>query len=90
MRKHYDLETLKQIATGPVAPKAPRRRALGQITGDLEPLLQELTDKHEMQWHEILGLIHAYLVVHCPQGQETYTADGDHPVFYYGPRGGLK
>ncbi len=59
-------------------------RPLGKITGDLELLLLEMNDSHEMQWGEILNVIHGYLVVHCPGGQEQYTSGGA-PVFYYGP-----
>lgn len=60
-------------------------RPLGQITGDLEPLLLEMADDHDMQWGEILNIIHGYLLVHCPDAQEQYTEDGSSPVFYYGP-----
>lgn len=64
-------------------------RRLGDVTSDLEQLLQELTHKHDMQWHEILFLVYGYLQVHCPEGREHYIAGG-HPVLYYGPAEGLK
>lgn len=60
-------------------------RPLGQITDDLEPLLLELAINHEMQWNEILAIIHSYLMVHCPANQEEYS-DGSHPEFYYGEK----
>lgn len=58
-------------------------RPLGQITDDMEELIAEMCDDHEMQWHEILGIVHAYLQSHRPDAQETYE-DGSNPVFYYG------
>lgn len=65
-------------------------RPLGDITEDMEPLMQELMYKHKMQWHEIFALFHGYLQTHYPEGQETFTVDGSHPVFYYGHRDGIK
>lgn len=58
-------------------------RPMGQITEDLEPLILEMIEQHELQWHEILAIIHGYLMVHCPQGQEQYT-EGGNPKYYYG------
>ena len=69
---------------------APVIRPLGAITDDLEPLILEMTEQHEMQWHEVLGLVHAYLQVHCPTAQEFYTEDGSSPRYYYGPNVTLK
>lgn len=60
-------------------------RRLGDITTDMEKLLLEMTVDHDMQWHEIMGIIYAYLQVHCPDGQEEYVKGGN-PVFYYGPK----
>lgn len=68
----------------------PVLRPLGQITGDMEPLLLEMACQHDMQWHEILAIIHAYLAVHCPAQQERYTADNTTPVYFYGHKDGLK
>lgn len=59
-------------------------RPLGHILLELEPLLIEMVDQHDLQWSDILGLIHNYLMVHCPEAQEEYT-DGTRPIFYYGP-----
>lgn len=61
-------------------------RPLGQITTDLEPLLIEMVESHEMQTHEILGIIFQYLQAHLPQATEVYTDDGSSPIFYYGPK----
>jgi hypothetical protein len=65
-------------------------RPTGDIMLDMEKLLLEMAIDHDMQWYEILNLVHGYLQVHCPNSQETYTKDGSHPVFYYGPKEGLK
>ena len=51
---------------------------------DQEKLLMSWTDLG-LQWGDILGLTHAYLMVHCPGGREEYE-EGGHPEFYYGPR----
>lgn len=61
-------------------------RPLGQITGEMEPLLEEMTDLHEMQAHEILGLIYLWLTTHRPDAIETYI-DGTHPNLMYGSSG---
>ncbi len=61
------------------------KRTTGQILLDIEPLLLELVDQ-ELQWSDILALVHVWLSVHAPQAQETYTSDGSHPEFYYGPK----
>lgn len=58
-------------------------RSLGKITTDLEPLLLEMAIDHELQIHEILGIIKAYLICHCPNSIEQYD-DGTIPVYYYG------
>ena len=67
-------------------------RPMGQITQDLEHILQEMTDPdgHDLQNHEVLAQVAAWLAVHAPHALETYTADNTHPVFYYGHRDGLK
>lgn len=59
-------------------------RKLGDITLDMEPLLQEMVYEHELQVGEILNLVHGYLQIHCPEAREEYD-EGGHPVFYYGP-----
>lgn len=64
-------------------------RKLGDITSDLEPLLLEMVVVHEMQFHEILGIIHSYLEVHCPEAKEKYLTGGS-PIYFYGPKEGLK
>ena len=58
-------------------------RPLGNITQDLENLVEEMVDDHELQWGEILNLVYGYLVIHRPDAQEEYM-DGSNPDFYYG------
>lgn len=60
-------------------------RPLGQSLLELEELITEMIDQHELQWGDILGLTHQYLVIHRPDAQEQYN-EGGHPEFYYGPR----
>lgn len=60
----------------------PTLRPLGQVTDDLEPLLVEMAEGHEMQVHEILGIIYMYLQVHCPDSIERYE-DGTTPILSY-------
>lgn len=64
--------------------KKPKLRPIGEITSDLEPLILELVEGHDLQWGEILSLMHGYLQVHCPGAREEYD-EGGHPEFYYGP-----
>jgi hypothetical protein len=63
----------------------PKLRKLGEILLDMEPLLDELAHTHELQWGDILALIHSHLVVHAPSSREEYL-DGTHPEFFYGSR----
>lgn len=65
-------------------------RPLGRVTADLEPLLQEMVYRHELQVGEILTLVYGYLQVHCPSAFEEYEDGTGSPVFYYGPKEGLK
>ncbi len=60
-------------------------RPMGEILYDMEELIGEMTDDHDLQWGDILNLVYGYLEVHCPEAQEIYEDDGSGPVFYYGP-----
>lgn len=59
-------------------------RPLGQITQDMEPLLEEMVDLHELQTHEIISLIIAWIECHRPGAVEEYE-DGTKPKLTYGP-----
>lgn len=59
-------------------------RPMGKVLLDLELILDELLVNHDLQWGDVLSLVHGHMMVHNPKSRETYTAGG-HPVFYYGP-----
>lgn len=58
-------------------------RPLGKITSDLEVLLEEMIDKHDMQRHEIIGIIDSWITLHRPDALEVYTKTGKIPRIYY-------
>lgn len=64
-------------------------KKLGTTLLELEEILDEMVDKHDLQWGDILSLVHSHLVIHRPDAQEEYL-DGSHPIFYYGPKEGQK
>lgn len=47
-------------------------RPLGQVTEDMEPLLFEMMVDHEMQIHEVLGIIKQWAETHCDEAIEEY------------------
>lgn len=61
------------------------KRPLGQVLLDLEKVLEEMVDNHELQWSDVLFLVYGWLQVHRPSAQEKYTSDNSSPVFKYGP-----
>jgi hypothetical protein len=63
----------------------PRRlRPLGTVLLELEPLILEMVEGHELQHGDVLNLVRGYLEVHCPDAREEYV-NGGSPVFYFGP-----
>jgi len=60
-------------------------RKVGDILLDMEPLLFELTEQHELQRGEILSLVKNWVDVHYPGAIEEYE-DGSSPDMYYGPK----
>lgn len=58
-------------------------RAFGKITDDLEELLLEMYDDHELQLGEVLHLVLGWTMIHQPDAVEEYE-DGTKPVFSYG------
>jgi hypothetical protein len=60
-------------------------RPLGKITEDMEKLLFELVDDHELQRGEILAIISVWMEIHAPYCIEVYM-DGTSPEFKYGSR----
>lgn len=59
-------------------------RRLGDITLDMEELILEMVEDHDLQWGEIRALLMQYLRTHCPESQEEYN-DGSRPIDFYGP-----
>lgn len=69
-----------------MAKKTKKIRPLGQTLLDLEVLVLEMVNDHELQYGDVLNLVYGYMEVHCPEAKEKYVADGSSPEFYYGPR----
>lgn len=65
--------------------KVKQIRPLGEITADLEKLYEEMVDDHDLQEHEVLGLLHLWFMVHRPEAIEQYVSDGSRPELFYGP-----
>jgi hypothetical protein len=64
-----------------------KNRTLGTALLDLETILDEMVDHHDLQWGDILNLVYGHLMVHRPDAREEYVdGDGSHPIFYYGPK----
>lgn len=63
-----------------------KTRSLGKLLLEMEVLLDEMVDKHQLQMGDILALISSHLEIHRPDCIEEYL-DGSHPIRYYGPRG---
>lgn len=61
-----------------------KTKPLGALLLDLEQLLDSMVDQHDLQWGDVLALVHAYLCVHRPDAREQYET-GEHPMYYYGP-----
>lgn len=61
-----------------------RLRPLGVVLIDLEDVIQEMVGAHELQWGDVLHIVHGYLCVHNPEAQEEYTDGSGSPIFYYG------
>lgn len=60
-------------------------RKLGDILLDLEDVLTELIEDHDLQTGEVLGLTKSYIDIHHPHATEEYE-DGSSPVYYYGAK----
>lgn len=61
---------------------------LGELTQELENVIQKMIDQHDLQNGEIDGILHTYLEIHYPLNKEPYV-DGTQPVRYYGHIDGL-
>ena len=56
----------------------------GDVTLELEKVLEKMTYDHDLQWGEVLGQVYSWLFIHAISYRETYL-DGTHPEYYYGP-----
>lgn len=70
--------------------KKKKIRPLGEILLDIEPLILEAAEDHDLQHGDFYGILHAYLDVHLPDNKEVYTEDGSSPVFFYGHKSRIK
>lgn len=66
--------------------KKKKLRKFGEISSDLEKILQEMLYDHDMQRGEIFYHILGWFEIHAPESKETYTADNTNPEFKYGPQ----
>jgi hypothetical protein len=64
-------------------------RPLGSILLDLEIILDEMIDSHELQEGDLYGLIFSHIDIHRPDIKEKYV-DGGSPFRYYGSIEGLQ
>lgn len=66
-----------------------KTRPLGQVLLELEVVMEELVEVHELQMGDILNLVRGHLEIHHPECVEEYISGGK-PVMYYGPAEGIK
>lgn len=60
-----------------------KMRKLGAVLLDMEPLLDELAEQHDLQLGDILALVRHQLEMHNPDCIEEFL-DGTKPIFFYG------
>lgn len=61
-------------------------RKMGDILLDLEVVIDEMIDSHDLQFGDVLNLVYGHLVIHRPDAKEIYVEDDSNPIFYYGPK----
>lgn len=61
-------------------------RKLGDLIFDLEDLVTEMVEDHDLQRGDILALVKNYIDVHFPESVEVYEDDNSSPIYFYGPR----
>jgi hypothetical protein len=62
----------------------------GDLISELEEVIQKMVDQHDLQFGDILSIVHGYLCVHNPEAREEYVDGSGSPTFYYGSKEGLK
>lgn len=66
------------------------KRKFGNILLDLEILIDEAIDDHDVQCGDILSLVFSHIKIHRPDCIEVYEDDNQSPVYYYGPKENIK
>ena len=64
-------------------------KTLGDLMFQVEDLVEQFVDVHDMQRGEIMALIDNYIVTHYPGAIEEYE-DGSSPIYFYGPVESMK
>ena len=64
-------------------------RPMSDIMFDVEDIVTEMIETHDLQHGEVLSLVKGYLDVHFPESIEEYE-DGSNPVYYYGHKKSAK
>ncbi len=59
-------------------------RKFGDVLLDLEVILDEMIDDHDIQLGDILNIVHGHIQIHRPDCIEEYE-DDTNPIFFYGP-----
>ena len=59
------------------------RKTIGKLMFQIEDIVTEMVEDHELQKGEILALISGYIDIHLPGAIEEYE-DGSSPMFFYG------
>lgn len=52
---------------------------------DVEYMVKQMVEEHDMQKGEIMALVSQYIDVHYPGAIEEYQDDSN-PIFFYGPK----
>lgn len=60
-----------------------KKKTIGKTLLELETILDEMVDVHELQMGDILALVHVHLKVHRPDCVEVYEEDETTPTFKY-------
>lgn len=60
-------------------------RPLGTVLLDLETIIAEMVEGHDLQFGDVLALVYAHLEVHHPEAREEYVDGAPPPRLFYGP-----
>lgn len=62
---------------------------MGDVMLQLEKVVAKMIDQHDLQRHEVLGLVDNYIKFHYPNASEEF-ADGTKPFVFFGHIDGAK